>query len=64
MSDIKKHMPMHKFYLWYHSQDWINEGPTVEGLNREDRIAHAKDRGEAATQEAQNRSLYSALWRA
>lgn len=37
MSDIKKHMPIHKFYLWYHSQDWINEGPTVEGLNREDR---------------------------
>ena len=28
---------MHQFYLWYHSQDWINEGPTVEGLNREDR---------------------------
>lgn len=28
---------MHKFYLWYHSQDWINEGPTVEGLTREDR---------------------------
>ena len=34
MCDIKKHMPMHKFYLWYHSQDWINEGPTVEGLDR------------------------------
>ena len=37
MSAIKKHMPMHKFYLWYHSQDWINTGPTVEGLNMEDR---------------------------
>lgn len=28
---------MHPFYLWYHSQDWINEGPTVEGLTMEDR---------------------------
>lgn len=25
---------MYDYMYWYHSQDWINEGPTVEGLDR------------------------------
>lgn len=26
---------MYDYMYWYHSQDWINEGPAVEGLNKD-----------------------------
>lgn len=34
MAYIAKKDKKHAFYFWYHSQDWINEGPVIEGLDQ------------------------------
>lgn len=37
MAEIKKKSPIWEYLFWYHSQDWINEGPTIPGIDKENR---------------------------